>query len=326
MKAVICESHGDEDVLRIEERPSPEMQPGSIRMVVSAAGVNRADLLQRRGFYPPPPGVTDILGLECAGTVADPFLEAADLAAGTRVMALVAGGGYAEEAAVDRGSILPVPKTFSVEEAGAFPEVYLTAYLNLFMLGGLTAGGTALVHGGSGGVGTAAIQLAKEAGARVIVTAGSDERCRRCVELGAEIGVNYRDGDFESVCLEATDDLGVDVVLDCIGGPYLEKNLKVLATEGRLVVIGLMGGTTGELDLRRLLSQRIRIIGSTLRALGLERKAEIVGSFLERFGGALEAGRLRPVIDSVFPMERVADAHRRLASGEAFGKVVLTIG
>lgn len=325
MKAVVCESHGDEDVLRINQRPSPDLTPGSVRIAVQAAGLNRADLLQRRGLYPPPPGVSDILGLECGGSVSDLGSEVSDLKTGTRVMALVAGGGQAEEGAVDRGSLLPVPDVFSVEEAGAFPEVYLTAYLNLFMLGGLTSGGTALVHGGSGGIGTAAIQLAKEAGVRIIVTAGSDDRCRRCTKLGAEIAVNYRERDFESVCLDATDKRGVDVVLDCIGGPYLEKNLKVLTTEGHLVVIGLMGGMTGELDLRRLLSMRIRIIGSTMRALSLGRKAEIVSSFLDRFGDALQAGRLRPVIDSVFPMERVADAHRRLGSGEAFGKVVLTI-
>jgi NADPH2:quinone reductase len=295
-------------------------------MAVGAAGLNRADLLQRRGLYPPPPGVSDILGLECSGSITELGSEVTGLAEGGRVMALVAGGGQAQEAVVDRGSLLPVPEVFSDQEAGAFPEVYLTAYLNLFMLGGLNAGGTALVHGGSGGVGTAAIQLVKDAGARVFVTAGSDDRCRRCTDLGADLAINYRDQDFESVCLETTGTRGVDVVLDCIGGPYLEKNLKVLTTEGRLVVIGLMGGMTGDLDLRRLLSKRIRIIGSTLRTLSLERKAEIVSSFLDRFGDALQAGRLRPVIDSVFPMNRIADAHRRLASGEAFGKVVLTIG
>jgi NADPH2:quinone reductase len=326
MKSVVCSGHGGEDVLRVEERPAPDLRPGSIRVAVGAAGLNRADLLQRQGLYPPPPGAPDILGLECAGSAVDAAPDVADPVSGARMMALVAGGGYAEEAVVDRGSLLPVPETFTIEEAGAFPEVYLTAYLNLFMLGGLSAGGTALVHGGSGGVGTAAIQLAQEAGARVFVTAGTDDRCRRCSELGAEIAINYRDRDFAGVCLEATGDRGVDVVLDCIGGSYLGKNLTVLTTEGRLVVIGLMGGTTGELDLRRLLSKRIRIIGSTLRALSPARKAEIVSSFLDRFGDALQAGRLRPVIDSVYPIERVADAHRRLASGEAFGKVVLRIG
>jgi len=241
-------------------------------------------------------------------------------------MALVPGGGQAEEAMVHHGSVLAVPHHFSDEEAGAFPEVFLTAYLNLFMLGGLEKGGSALVHGGSGGVGTAAIKLAHAAGARIMVTAGSAERCRRCLELGAEIAIDYHADDFEAVCLEATGNHGVDVVLDCIGGAYLEKNLRTLRTEGRLVVIGLMGGTTGELDMRRLLSKRIRIIGSTLRALGDDRKAEIVDSFVDRFGEALGAGELRPVIDSIYPMDQVADAHRRLASGEAFGKVVLEIG
>lgn len=326
MKCVISDGHGDENVLRIEERPSPELAPAEVRVATTSAGLNRADLLQRRGFYPPPPGASEVLGLECGGTVSELGPNATGFEPGRRVMALVAGGGQAGEVVVDSGSLIPVPDTFSDQEAGAFPEVFLTAYLNLFMLGGLSAGGIALVHGGSGGVGTAAIQLLKEAGARIIVTAGSDDRCRRCTEIGADLAVNYRDQDFESVCLEATDNLGVDVVLDCIGGSYLEKNLKVLNTEGHLVVIGLMGGTKGELDLRRLLSERIRIIGSTLRALSLERKAEIVSSFRDRFGDALQAGRLRPVIDSVFPMEQIADAHRRLESGEAFGKVVLTIG
>jgi len=326
MKSTICDGHGDENVLRIEQRPAPELVPDSVRVAVTAAALNRADLLQRRGLYPPPPGASEILGLECGGTIAELGANVTAFEAGSRVMALVPGGGQAEEAVVDSGSVMAAPDHFSEVEAGAFPEVYLTAYLNLFMLGELEAGAVALVHGGSGGVGTAAIQLVKEAGARVIVTAGSADRCRRCRELGADIAIDYNEEDFETVCLDDTGDRGVDVVLDCIGGPYLEKHLRLLTTEGRLVVIGLMGGRAGELDMRRLLSQRIRIIGSTLRALTAERKAEIVRSFLERFGDALHAGRLRPVIDSVFPMEQVADAHRRLAAGEAFGKVVLTIG
>lgn len=325
VKAVVCGSHGDEGVLRIEERTSSDLSAGLVRVAVTSAGLNRADLLQRKGFYPPPPGASDVLGLECAGTVAELGPGVTDIEVGSRVMALVAGGGQAEEAVVDHGSLLGVPDLFSQEHAGAFPEVYLTAYLNLFMLGGLSRGKTALVHGGSGGVGTASIQLATAAGARVIVTAGSDDRCRRCREIGAEIAIDYHNEDFETASLEATDNRGVDVVLDCVGGSYLEKNLRALATEGRLVVIGLMGGKSGELDMRRLLSKRIRIIGSTLRALDLDRKAEIVSSFLGRFGGALRAGELIPVIDSVFPMEQVADAHRRLASGEVFGKVVLTV-
>lgn len=326
MKAIQCNGHGDVDVLTVADSQSPDPAKGSIRIAVSSAGINRADLLQRRGFYPPPPGASEILGLECAGAVIESFAGSTAFNPGDRVMALVAGGGQAEEAVVHAGSVLAVPDALSDTEAGAFPEVYLTAYLNLFILGGLDAGMTALVHGGSGGVGTAAIQLINEAGARAIVTAGSPERCSRCVDLGAEIALDYREDDFEAACAEATDGAGVDVVLDCIGGSYLEKNIRVLGMDGRLVVIGLMGGTAGELDLRRLLSKRLQVIGSTLRALPVERKAEIVVSFMDRFGDALTGGRLRPVIDSVYTMDRIADAHQRLASGEAFGKVVLTVG
>lgn len=325
MKAIQCNGRGDEGVLTVADSPTPRPAEGSIRIAVSSAGINRADLLQRRGFYPPPLGASEILGLECAGAVIESFAGSTGFNPGDRIMALVAGGGQAEEAVVHAGSILAVPETLSETEAGAFPEVYLTAYLNLFILGGLDAGMTALVHGGSGGVGTAAIQLINEAGARAIVTAGSPERCSRCVDLGAEIALDYRKDDFEAACAEATDGTGIDVILDCIGGSYLEKNIRVLGMDGRLVLIGLMGGTTGELDLRRMLMKRLQVIGSTLRALPVERKSEIVTSFVDRFGNALEDGRLRPVIDSVFPMERVAEAHRRLASGDAFGKVVLTI-
>jgi putative PIG3 family NAD(P)H quinone oxidoreductase len=313
-------------VLRVAERPSPELTDDDVRIVVTAAGINRADLLQRRGLYPPPNGTSDALGLECAGRVAETGPAVTDFEPGSRVMALVAGGGQAEQAVVHAGSLIRVPDGMSDLEAGAFPEAALTAFLNLFVLGGLAAGSTALVHGGSGGVGTAAIALARAAGARIIVTVGTDQRCRRCLELGADAAVNYRQDDFEAASLEATEGAGVDVVLDCIGGPYLEKNTRLLADDGRLVVIGLMGGPTGELDLRRLLTRRIRVIGSTLRGLDVSRKAGLVAGFLARFGDQLRDGRLRPVIDSVYPMGRVADAHRRLASGEAFGKVVLTIG
>lgn len=312
-------------MLEIAELPAPELATSSVRIAVRSAGLNRADLLQRRGLYPPPPGAPAVLGLECAGTVTERNPDRDRFAPGQRAMALVAGGGQAEEVVVDIGSVLPVPECFTDVEAGAFPEVYLTAFLNLFELGGMPEGGTALVHGGSGGVGTAAIQLIRESGGRVVVTAGSAERCRRCTELGATAAVDYHADDFEEACCETTSGRGVDVVLDCIGGSYLEKNLRVLVDDGRLVVIGLMGGGSGELDLRRLLSKRLRVIGSTLRALSVERKAEIVSAFLDRFGGALGAGRLRPVVDSVHPMAEVAAAHDRLASGEAFGKVVLTI-
>ena len=325
MKAVLTDGHGGEEVLRVRDCPEPDLTAATVRISVAAAGLNRADLLQRRGLYPPPPGAPDALGLECAGTIAEIAPGVAGFAVGDRVMALVAGGGQAESAVVDHGSVMKAPEHLADVEAGGFPEVYLTAFLNLFLLGGLEPDGTALVHGGSGGVGTAAIQLVNEAGARVLVTAGSPERCHRCLELGADLAVNHHDEDFADAALKLTAGHGVDVVLDCIGGPYLERHLRVLAPDGRLVVIGLMGGGSAELDLRRLLSRRIRIIGSTLRTLSLERKAGIVRAFLDRFGGALAAGRLRTVVDSVHPMAEVAEAHRRLASGDAFGKVVLRI-
>lgn len=325
MKAILTEGFGDEGVLRIVDRPQPDLIAGGVRIAATAAGLNRADLLQRRGLYPPPPGASDVLGLECGGTVAELAPGVDDLTVGERVMALVAGGGQAESVIAPRGSVMAVPSHFDDLEAGGFPEVFLTAHLNLFELGGLSPDATALVHGGSGGVGTAAIQLIKETGAQVLVTAGSAERCRRCLDLGADVAVDYRADDFVDAAMQLTRGCGVDLVLDCIGAPYLDRHLDVLALDGRLLVIGLMGGAKAELDMRRLLSRRIRIIGSTLRALSPNRKAELVRSFLTRFGDRLAAGRLRPIIDSVFSIAAVADAHRRLGSGEAFGKVVLDI-
>jgi NADPH2:quinone reductase len=325
VKAIGFDDTGNDDALLIVDRPPRELDEGSIRIAVAAAALNRADLLQRRGAYPPPPGAPDTLGLECAGTVVETAPGISRPGICDRVMALVPGGGQAEDVVVHHGSVIPTPEHFNDHEAGAFPEVFLTAFLNLFTLGGLERGGTALVHGGSGGVGTAAIALVRAAGARALVTAGSDERCRRCLDLGAELAINYRTTDFVDSCLEATSNEGVDVVLDCIGGRYLERNLRALAKDGRLVCIGLMGGSSGELDLRRLLSRRLQLIGSTLRALPNERKAAIVREFLDRFGADLDEGRLRPVIDSVYPMDRAEDAYARLASGDAFGKVVLAI-
>jgi putative PIG3 family NAD(P)H quinone oxidoreductase len=325
VKIVVPDRPGGVEVLRIVDVPAPSLAADFVLVEVRAAALNRADLLERRGLYPPPPGASPGLGLECAGVVASIGKAVGQVRPGDRVMGLVPGGGQAELASIHQGSLLPVPEHFSDTEAGAFPEVFVTAYLNIFLLGGFEAGSTALIHGGSGGVGTAAIQLVKEAGGRSIVTAGTDDRCRRCLELGAEVAVNYREADFLSAVLEATDGRGAEVALDCVGGAYLERNLRALAPDGALVVIGLSGGRSGELDLARLLSRRLRVIGSTLRALSDERKTKIFAGFSRRFGDAAAAGRLRPIIDSVYPMARVAEAHRRLESGEAFGKVVLTI-
>jgi putative PIG3 family NAD(P)H quinone oxidoreductase len=241
-------------------------------------------------------------------------------------MALLAGGGYAEEVVVHAGSAMPVPESLSLEQAAAVPEVFLTVFLNVFQLGALPDGGTVLVHGGGSGIGTAAIQLVKEAGGRIVVTAGSDEKCARCRELGADVAVNYRTGDFSEQARAASGGRGVDVVLDHIGGRYLEGNLASLAGGGRLVVIGLMGGAKGELNLAALLTRRLHVIGSTLRTRSVDEKAAIVSGFRARFGDALAAGRIRPVIDSVVPLEEVADAHRRVQASRHFGKVVLRVG
>jgi putative PIG3 family NAD(P)H quinone oxidoreductase len=325
VKAVLTDRYGDESVLRVGEAPPPELVPGALRIRVAATAVNRADLLQRQGLYPPPEGASPILGLECAGTVIEVGAGVEGWRPGDRVMALLAGGGYAEEVVVDAGSAMPVPAALSLEEAAAVPEVFLTAYLNLFELGGLAAGGVALVHGGGSGVGTAAIQLCRAAGARVFVTAGSDAKCQRCRELGAELAVNYRTESFAERVREATGGRGVDVVLDSIGAQYLADNLASLAVGGRLVLIGLMGGAKGEIPLGLLLTRRLSVIGSTLRTRPPAEKAAIVAGFRARFGADLDAGRIRPVVDRVLPLEAVADAHRAMKASEHFGKIVLRV-
>jgi putative PIG3 family NAD(P)H quinone oxidoreductase len=324
MKAVLFEQPGDEAVLHVGETPAPELGPGDLRIRVAGAGVNRADLLQRRGMYPPPPGASPVLGLECAGEVMEVGARAHGRNAGDRAMALLAGGGYAEQVVVDAGSALPVPRALSDAEAAGLPEVYLTVFLNAFQLGALPAGGSLLVHGGGSGIGTAAIQLAKLAGARVIVTAGSEAKCARCRALGADVAVNYRTEKFADAVRAATKGAGVDVVLDSIGAPYLADNLAALALGGRLVLIGLMGGAKAELNLGALLVRRLSVIGSTLRTRSAAEKAALVAAFRARFGADLEAGRIRPVIDRVLPFSQAADAHRLLQASDHFGKVVLT--
>ena len=325
MKAILISEPGDESVMQLAEVPAPELTPGSIRLRVATTSVNRADLLQRQGLYPPPAGASEILGLECAGDVTEVAPDVSGWAPGDRAMALLAGGGYAEEVVVDAGAAMPVPDSLSFEQAGAVSEVFLTAFLNLFQLGELPDAGSALVHGGGSGVGTAAIQLVKESGARIVVTAGSEEKCKRCVELGADLAVNYHDDDFAVAVRESTGGRGVDVVLDCIGARYLERNLKSLAVGGRLVVIGLMGGAKSEINLGLLLARRARLIGSTLRGLGASEKAELVTAFSARFGDALAQGRIAPVIDRVLPLAEAADGHRAMKASDHFGKIVLRV-
>jgi len=325
MKAILFDEPGDESVLRLGETDPPALRPGAIRIRVAATALNRADLLQRQGHYPPPPGASEILGLECAGEVAEVADDVEGFAPGERVMALLAGGGYAEEVVVDAGSAMHVPENLDLVEAAALPEVLLTVYLNVFDLGGLESGGWLLVHGGGSGIGTASIQLARAAGAHVVVTAGSDAKCKRCLELGADAALDYTAGDFADGVKEATGGRGVDVVLDSIGAPYLASNLRVLATGGRLVIIGLMGGAKSEISLGQLLVRRLSVIGSTLRARPEADKARIVRGLTERFGKALASGEVRPIVDRVMPLAEAGEAHRIMKASSHFGKIVLKV-
>lgn len=296
------------------------MAPDELRIANRATAVNRADLLQKAGHYPPPPGASEVLGLECAGVVSEVGSLVSNFAAGDRVMALLAGGGYASDVVVHHGSVMRIPEAMPFEEAAAIPEVFLTAYLNIFMLAAVQPGETVLIHGGGSGVGTAATTLCKLAGLRVIVTAGSDEKCARCLEHGADVAINYRSEDFVEKAR------GANVILDHIGARYLPRDLDAIATGGRIVIIGSMGGQrTAEIDVVSLLGKRVSILGSTLRARPVAEKAAIVASFLDRFGADLEAGRIRPVIHTVLPIERVDEAHALMQSSEHFGKIVLTL-
>jgi putative PIG3 family NAD(P)H quinone oxidoreductase len=326
MQAIVIEQPGDESVLQLGSAPDPVLGPGQVRIAVAASALNRADLLQRQGMYPPPPGASPILGLECSGVISELGEGVSGWKVGDRAMALLAGGGYAEQVVVDAGSCMPVPPNLDLVEAAGLPEVCLTVFLNVFQLGGLEAGGWLLVHGGGSGIGTAAIQMAREAGARVIVTAGSDEKCARCRELGADVAVNYREADFAEAVAEATGGAGVDVILDSIGAPYLEGNLASLAVGGRLVLIGLMGGAQAEIGLGALLMRRLQVMGSTLRARPEAEKAELAQAFLARFGDSVASGAIRPIVHEVLSLEHAAEGHRRMKASEHFGKILLRVG
>ena len=325
VKAVEIQGTGKEARLVLGEAAEPELGPGEVRIEIAATAVNRADLMQRQGLYPPPPGASPVLGLECAGTVAECAAGVTSVREGDRVMALLAGGGYAERTTVHAGSVMPIPADMDFDQAAAIPEVFLTCYLNLFQLADLPEEGWALVHGGGSGIGTSAIQLIRSSGGHVIVTAGSAEKCARCLELGADAAINYRDGEFAPRVAELTAGRGVDVAFDSIGAPYLDQHLKCLAIGGRLVLIGLMGGARAEINLGLLLVKRLQVIGSTLRARPVEEKAAIVRGFLSRFGDALETGKIGPVVDRVLPLEEAQQAHDLLQSSEHFGKVVLRV-
>lgn len=326
MKAILPSGFGGPEVLRIGECPDPAFGERDLLVRVRATALNRADLLQRRGKYPPPKGASEILGLEIAGEVAEAGNAVAKYSPGDRVCALLPGGGYAELAAVPVEMAMPVPAGLSFEQGAAIPEAFLTAYWNLVSLGDLRPGETVLVHAGGSGVGTAAIQLVRERGCRSLVTAGSPEKIFRCRELGAEDGWNRREGPFAPWVASRTSGKGADIILDFVGAPYLDQNLRSLARGGRLLVIGLMGGSRPEgIDLARILMHRLSIRGSTLRHLNREEKGRLVREFsafaLPRFAD----GRLVPVVDSVFDWTDASAAHERMESNANVGKIVLRI-
>lgn len=323
MRAVVVAEPGGPEQLHVEERPDPHAGDGQVVIRVAAAGVNRADLLQRQGFYPPPPGASDVLGLEASGVVAEVGAGVADLSNGDTVMALLEGGGYAELVAVRATQAVHVPDNIDLIDAGGIPEVFITAHDALFTRGRLAHGETVLIHGGGGGVGTAAIQLARLHGCHVIVTAGSAAKLARCIELGANAGINYSTEDFVARTRELTDGHGADVVLDIMGASYLERNLDVVATDGRVVVIGMQGGTHSDIDLGVMMRRRVSLVSTALRARPADQKAAIVAAFASDVVPALTDGRLRPVIDRILPFDAAGDAHRLMEAGGAVGKIVL---
>lgn len=325
MHAITITAPGGPEVLTWAELPSPVPGPGEVLVTVTASAVNRADLLQRQGFYPPPPRASDVLGLECSGTVAALGPDVAGWSVGEECVALLAGGGYAEQVAVPVGQLMRVPAGVDLLSAAALPEVACTVWSNVVMLAGLRAGETLLVHGGAGGIGTFAIQAARALGAHVAVTAGSAEKLERCRELGAEILVSYRDEDFVESVREATGGHGADVILDNMGAKYLARNVELLATGGRLVVIGLQGGTRAELDLGTLLGKRGSVSATTLRSRPLEEKAAICAAVVEQAWPLVESGAIRPVVDRVLPMRDAELAHRAVEAGEHVGKVLLRV-
>jgi putative PIG3 family NAD(P)H quinone oxidoreductase len=325
MRAVEIRTPGGPEVLVAVERPQPTPGPGEVLIKVAAAGVNRPDIMQRVGRYPPPPGVTDIPGLEVAGTIAALGEGVATLEVGDRVCALVSGGGYAEYCVAPAPQVLPVPKGMTFVQAAATPETTFTVWTNVFERGQLSSGEAFLVHGGSSGIGTTAIQLAREMGARVFATAGSEEKCAACERLGAERAFNYREVDFVAAVKEATGGSGVNLVLDMIGGDYLQRNLDVLARDGRLVLIGRQGGVKGEIDIMPILLKRLTITGSTLRARSVAEKGALAQAVYAHVWPLLEAGRVSPIIHATFPLAGAADAHRVMEASTHIGKLVLVV-
>ena len=325
MKAIAISEPGGPDVLVVEDRPVPIPGDEEILIAVAAAGVNRPDVMQREGRYPPPAGAPDIPGLEVSGLVARVGRDVSRWKKGDGVVALVPGGGYAEFCAVHESTVLPLPEPLTLVEGAGLPETTFTVWHNVFQRGLLRPGEWLLVHGGTSGIGTTAIQLGKAFGALVAVTAGSDEKCRAAERLGADLAVNYRTTDFAEAVLEATGGAGADVILDMVGGDYLGRNVSAAAEEGRIVQISTLAGPKVELDLRKLMAKRLTLTGSTLRPRPLAFKAELARSIEEAVWPVIAQGRYKPVIDRLFPLEAAAEAHARIDEGEHVGKIILTV-
>jgi NADPH2:quinone reductase len=325
MRAIEYRGAGGPEIMKLVERPRPEPAPGEVLIRVAAAGLNRADVQQRRGVYPPPPGASDIPGLEVSGTIAALGDEVDGFGLGAEVCALLAGGGYAEYVAVPAGQVLPVLANTSLIHAAALPEVTATVWSNLFMNAHVTSGDWVLLHGGAGGIGTMATQLVSAFGAHAVVTAGSQEKLDYCRSFGAEAGINYRDEDFVERIHDLSGGHGADVILDVIGAQYLDRNIRSLAFGGRLVVIGLQGGAKAELDLGYLMSHRQSVAGTTLRARPAAEKALIVSEVARHVWPLIEAGTVRSAVEATFPIERAAEAHEHFDSGKHTGKILLTM-
>ena len=324
MRAVIASEPGGPEVLTLTELPDPVPGPGEVVIDVAATAVNRADTLQRQGKYPPPPGASDVLGLECSGTISAVGPEVNGWQVGDEVCALLAGGGYAERVLVPAGQVMPLPKGVDLVTAGALPEVACTVWSNVFMIAGLQPGETLLVHGGAGGIGNMAIQLAKALGATVVTTAGTDEKLELCRKLGADVAVSYRDEDFVEEVKAATDGRGADVILDNMGAKYLDRNVSALATEGRLVIIGMQGGVKGELNIGKLLSKRGAVIATSLRSRPPAEKAAICAAVVEHVWPLVADGAVRTIVHATLPLAEAGVAHRLMESGDHVGKIVLT--
>jgi putative PIG3 family NAD(P)H quinone oxidoreductase len=325
MRAVIAPDAGGPEQLTIVDLPDPVPGPGEVVLDVAAAGLNRADLLQRQGFYPPPPGGSDVLGMECSGTVSAVGPDVTGWSVGDQACALLAAGGYASKVAVPAGQVMPIPDGIDLVTAAALPETACTVWSNVFMIAGLQPDETILVHGGAGGIGTMAIQLASQLGSRVLTTAGTPEKRALCASLGADVTIDYREQDFVEVARETTDGYGTDVILDNMGAKYLGRNVEALAVAGRLVIIGMQGGSRGELDIATLLRKRGAVIATSLRARPPEGKAAICTAVVENVWPLVAEGRVRPIVDRTIPLEEVRTAHELMESGGHTGKILLTL-